>query len=116
MPWLSDQLEPTVLLGKSYFAVAANPALARAAIAAETSAASRFVPTGELARSLDCLPDKLSLLIVGNPRDSFWPEALANFPSSAGPFMNTFVGLPNGALSEKPPATDLLEICSVSIA
>ena len=29
VPWLSDQLEPTVLLGKSYFAVAANPALAR---------------------------------------------------------------------------------------
>ena len=53
-------------------------------------------------------------MIVGNPRDSFWPKALANFPSSAGPFMNTFVGLPNGALSEEPPATDLLGLLGVN--
>ncbi len=52
-----------MLPGKSYYAVAANPALARAAIGAETRAASRFTPTGELAKSLDCLPEKLSLLM-----------------------------------------------------
>ena len=116
VPWLSDRLQPTVLLGKSFIAMAANPALARAAIAGETLAASRFTPAGELARSLNCLPEKLSLLIVGNPRDSFWSEAIADFPSKAGPFLSMFLGLPAGALTAEPQATDLLGLLGVKRA
>ena len=112
VPWLKDGLEPTILLGKKYIALAASRAVARAAIAGETDAASRFTPAGELAKSLGCLPGTLSFLMVGNPRDSLWPYAIANFPSKAGPFMSNFFGLPIGDLSAKP-GSDLLGLLGV---
>ena len=115
VPWLTDQLQPTVLLGKSFIATAGTPALARAAISGETSTANRFKPADELTRSLDCLPEKLSLLIVGNPRDSVWPQAIANFPTKASPFVRMFFGLPLGVLPEEgdAPAGDLLGLLGV---
>jgi hypothetical protein len=115
VPWLTDQLQPTVLLGKSFIAAAGSPALARAAIAGETNAMKRFKPADELTRSLDCLPEKLSLLIVGNPRDSVWPAVIAGFPAKASPFVQMFFGLPLGALpdEEEAPASDLLGLLGV---
>ncbi len=113
VPWLSDQLQPAILLGKSFLSVAANPGLARAAIAGETRKASRLNPTGELAKSLACLPEKLSLLVVGNPRDSFWPEAIASSPTTAGPFLNMFLGLPVAELPADAQDSDLLGLLGV---
>jgi hypothetical protein len=113
VPWLTDQFQPTVLLGKSFIAAAASPALACAAISGESSATKRFKPDDELIKSLDCLPVKLSLLIVGNPRDSFWPQAIASFPAEAAPFVRNSIGLPVGELAEDAPATDLLGLLGV---
>ena len=54
--------------------------------------------------------------MVGNPRDSFWPEAIAGFPSAAGLFLSVFLGLPADALSAEPPAGDLLGLLGVKVA
>lgn len=110
---MTGQLQPAVLLGKSFLSVAASPDLARAAIAAETDMTKRFKREDELVKSLDCLPARLSLLTVGNPRDSFWPEAIASFPTKASPFARMFIGLPPGNSPEEPPAADLLGLLGV---
>ena len=111
--WLSDQLAPTVLLGKSYVAAAATPDLARAAVAGEKEPARRFKPGSELLKSFECLPEKLSFLIAGNPRDSFWPDAISRFPGTAEPFLRRFIGLPIDGPTDEVPATDLLGLLGV---
>lgn len=78
--WLRTS-EPTVALGKSSLVLAANPIQARAAVAAESGAGPRWAPSGELAKSFECLPTDLAFLWVGNPHDSSWPEMLAGFPT-----------------------------------
>jgi hypothetical protein len=115
VPWLTDRLEPTILLGKSSLAAAATPELARAAVAGETQAARRFKPSGELSRSMDCLPKELSFLLIGNPRDSFWPEVITSFPRTAEPLLREFIGLPaEGPAGEvEVRATDLLGLPGV---
>jgi hypothetical protein len=85
IPWITEDLQPTILLGKSYIAVANNPALARAAIAAESRPADRWTPTGELVKMFESLPANVAYLNVGNPRDSFWPDAIGNFPELLAP-------------------------------
>ena len=70
VPWLTDDMQPTVLLGESFVAVAANPTLARAAIASAAQPAARWQPTGELRKSIECLPANVVFLSVGNPRAS----------------------------------------------
>ena len=115
VPWLTDRLQPTILLGKSYIAAAATPDLARAAIAGETTPARRFKLSGELVKSLDCLPQQLSFLLIGNPRDSFWPEVISSFPRTAEPLLREFIGVPPegpGPIAEVP-ATDLLGLLGV---
>ncbi len=111
--WLTDALRPTILVGKSSLVVAANPALARAAIAAESRPEARWEPTGELARSLGGLPANVSFLCVGNPRDSAWPEAVARLPGTAGPFLGKFfhVDLGEQAPADRPPG--LLDVLGV---
>ncbi len=81
VPWLNGTVEPTLALGKSSVVLAANPAQARAAIAAESGTGPRWTPAGELARSIECLPTDLTFLWIGNPSDSSWPETLAGFPA-----------------------------------
>jgi hypothetical protein len=113
LPWLSDDLQPTVLIGKAFLVVAANPTLAREAIVAESNLDRRDTPTGELARSIEALPKTLSFLSVGNPRDSSWPEAIVNLPSTAGPFVEKFLHVD---LDVDPPAArapDLLDALGV---
>lgn len=93
VPWLSGDIQPTILLGTSSLVVAASPALAREAIAAESDRGRRRGPDGELATSFEALPDDLALLVVGNPGDSDWPEGLAGLPRSVGPFLGAFLGV-----------------------
>ncbi len=106
--WLGADVQPTLMLGKSFVVAAATPELARAALAAETRNAERWAPDGELLKSFDCLPERLSFLNVGNPRDSCWPEAIASFTETAEPFLRKFVGLDGAAVHEVAPPTDLL--------
>ena len=101
--WITADVQPTILIGKSYVAVANNPILARAALAAESRPGDRWVPDGELAKMLNGLPAKLQFLSVGNPRDSFWPEAIAGLPDRVAPFMGMFKGNAVGAPSFKAP-------------
>ena len=91
VPWLSN-MKPTVVLGKTHIAIAGNLSLCRAAIAAESRPTERRVPAGELAISLESLPAKLALLIIGNPRDSSWSEAITNLPRNGVPFLERFAG------------------------
>jgi hypothetical protein len=81
VPWLSDEVQPTILVGKSFVALASNPVRARAALAAESQAGNRWTPSGEVAQAFECLPDRLTLLIVGDHRESAWPDALARLPA-----------------------------------
>ena len=113
LPWMTDGLQPTALLGKSYLAVAASPALARAAVAAESNREGRWEPTGELVKTFESLPANLSFLSVGNPRDSTWPEAIANFPGTAGSFLTKFVGLDLGGDSPANRPPDPLDVLGV---
>ncbi len=97
--WITADVQPTILIGKSYVAVANNPILARAPLAAESRPGDRWVPDGELAKMLNGLPAKLQFLSVGNPCDSFWPEAIAGLPDRVAPFMGMFKGNAVGAPS-----------------
>ena len=113
LPWLGDDLQPTILVGKSSLVVAANPTLAREAIAAESNLDRRDAPTGELARSIEALPANVSFLSVGNPRDSSWPEAIVNLPSTAGPFVEKFLHVDLGIDPPAARAPDLLDALGV---
>jgi hypothetical protein len=110
---LSADRQPTVLIGQTHLALAMSPALARAAIAAESKQEARMGTDGELAKSLEALPTNLVFLSVGNPRDSAWPEALASFRESAPGFLAKFLGFgPNNGQGANPPP-DLLEVLGV---
>jgi hypothetical protein len=92
IPWLTADVQPTVLVGKSFVALANNPALARAALVGESRPADRWAPSGELVKMLDSLPANLAFLSIGNPRDSFWPETIAKLPETVAPYMAMFKG------------------------
>jgi len=77
---LGGGMEPTILIGESHVAVAANPTLARAALATASRPAERWTPSGELANAIECLPVEITSLTVGDPRDSSWPEIVAALP------------------------------------
>ena len=109
VPWLTDELQPTVLVGKSSLAIAANPILAREAIAAESRPEARREPSGELTKSLECLPANVSFLGVGDPRDSFWPGVIALLPGTAELFLGKFLG--GDAPADRPP--DLLDVLGI---
>jgi hypothetical protein len=96
IPWLKGDEEPTVLVGKSFLAVADSPAGARDALAAETRPAERWLPTGELAGMFESLPPKTAFLVVGNPRDSFWPDAVAKLPETVDWIASKFGGANGG--------------------
>lgn len=80
--WLGP-FEPTVQVGRSVVAFAFHPAHANAALAADLGAEGRWSPAGEVAEALRGLPDELTLLAVGDPRDSSWPAGLAVLPDRA---------------------------------
>ncbi len=70
------------------------------------------MPEGELLTTFECLPERLSFLNVGNPRDSFWPEMMASFPEKAEPALRRFSGLNVPSTDEVEPP-DLLTILGV---
>ncbi len=80
VPWLSDDLKPTILIGKSIVAVASNMERAREALSAEMPAGSSWSAHGELQKALECLPQNLTFLAVGDPRNSAWPTAFEQLP------------------------------------
>ncbi len=78
--WLNDDVQPTVLVGKSHVALAINPERAAEALAPEQDGRDRWRPTGELIKAFECLPNKLTLLSVGDSRDSVVPALIASLP------------------------------------
>jgi hypothetical protein len=112
IPWLTDDVEPTILLGKSFLVVAANPALARAAALAESDPANHWTPTDELANAFTCLPTDLTSLSVGNPRDSTWPELIANLPKYVQ-YLGNFVDISEPEAAAAPPTSGLLTLLGV---
>ena len=101
-PWLTAAFRPTVLLGRGALAVAANPDLARAALAGERDPADAWAPAGAVARAWECLPARPSFLIVGNPRDSIWPGAVAAPPGAASRALARLVGDDPDAVAPAP--------------
>lgn len=80
VPWLSEMFQPTVLIGTSHVAFATDPARAREALVPEGEAGGRWEPTGELVKTFAGLPETLTFLSVGDPKDSAWPGLIANLP------------------------------------
>ncbi len=80
VPWLSDVLKPTILVGKSIVAIGSNLERAREALSAEVPAGNRWSPEAEMQNALDSLPEKLTFLAVGDPRDSAWPTMFEQLP------------------------------------
>ena len=113
VPWLGADLQPTVMLGKSFIVLAATHELARAAIAAEADDQKRWSPDGELLRSLECLPPRLSFLNVGTIRDSCWPGAIASYPETAEPFVCQFCGLDVRDAQDAAPSPDLFSLLGI---
>ena len=85
---LDDQVRPTILVGKSYIAVAATPDLAREALAAETQIEGRWKPTAKVAQALDDLPNDLSFLAVADHGDSRVGAWIAELPWIAQLLLN----------------------------
>ena len=79
--WLNDDVQPTILVGKSYVALAVNAERAAEALAFEQGGGGRWRPTGELIEAFECLPEKLTFLSIGDSRDSVVPDTIAQLPS-----------------------------------
>jgi hypothetical protein len=77
---LNDHVRPTILVSESYAALAINRERARQALAIGRGGSGRWRPTGELARSFECLPAELTFLAVGDHRDSAVPETIEGLP------------------------------------
>ena len=78
---LGEGVRPTIMIGKSFVTVAANPELAREALAAESRQDKRWKPTGKLANAFDGMPSELTFLAVADHRGSQVPQWLAELPS-----------------------------------
>ncbi|MDG3007349.1 hypothetical protein [Paludisphaera mucosa] len=93
IPWITELAQPTILLGEAFAVVAFNPDLARAAVTAELQPAARWEPSGAVVEALKVLPSNPSLLIVGAPRDSPWPDLIADLSDACGDFSTTLDGI-----------------------
>jgi hypothetical protein len=74
-------IKPTLILGKRHIILATSPDLAKEALALESSADSRWVPSGDFAQTVDGLPSQLVYLQVTDPRDTI-PQAITKLPTS----------------------------------
>ncbi len=79
--WLNDEVQPTIAVGRTHVAVAANAELAVQALALATADDNRWRPTGELSEALACLPRTLTFLSIGDAQDSPVPGLIANLPT-----------------------------------
>jgi hypothetical protein len=111
VPWLNDDLKPTILVGKSHVAVAASLELAREALSAELPGGAAWTPKGELQKAWECLPEQLTFLSVGDPGDSPWPPLLEQLPSNLQMLVNLFMA---GLDDDKAPAgSELLALVGI---
>jgi len=109
VPFLSAGREPTVLLGKSFLILGRDQAQAREALAAESGTADRWSPSLEVVKGLDCLPESLTSLNIGNPGDSIWPELIAGLPS----IVQTLARATEVDAEKGPPASKFLAVLGV---
>ena len=112
VPWAGADIQPTVLLGESSMAVAMNPELARAAVAAESRQAARWEPGDELARTLAGLPAGVTSLSVGDVRDSSWPEAIATLPRTVQ-YLGNLLGASDAVAAAPAPGAAALAMLGV---
>jgi hypothetical protein len=77
---LSAGVQPTIIMGKSFVAVAATPELAREALASEAREDHGWKPTGKLVHAFEGLPGDLTFLGVADHRDSGVPHWIAGLP------------------------------------
>jgi hypothetical protein len=112
IPWLGEGQQPTLLVGESYVAFAANPGLARAALAASSTPGERWGPSGELADAFECLPAEMTSLTVGDPRDSAWPEMVVSLPKLVQYVASAFEAV-DGDLPEASPGAKFLGLLGV---
>ncbi len=91
VPWLGQTIRPTVLIGKSFIAIASTPDRTREALSGESGPAGRWEPTGELVEAFDRLPESLAFLSVGDSRASAWPDTIVGLPATVQ-FLSSLVG------------------------
>ncbi|QEH35407.1 hypothetical protein OJF2_39590 [Aquisphaera giovannonii] len=116
VPWLSGTMQPMILIAGSRMVLATNPEVARAALAAERRAEDRWQPSGETARLFECLPSNLSLLFVGNPRDSAWPEAIAELGGTTTPAIARLLGADLDDPPARPRPSELMSLLGIKPA
>ncbi|MHB1559659.1 MAG: hypothetical protein ACYC61_19600, partial [Isosphaeraceae bacterium] len=78
--WLNDEVQPTILVGRSHVAFASNPERAVEALTFEQGEERGWKPTGEVEQALACLPKKLTMLSIGDARESSIPALIAGLP------------------------------------
>jgi hypothetical protein len=108
--WLNEDVQPTILVGKAYAAIAVNAERAAGALAFEQGAGGRWRPTGELISAFECLPAKLTFLSIGDSRDSAVPDAIAQLPSIVQLLATTFGAIDDPGAAMAP---DLLTLFGV---
>ena len=85
---LGEEARPTIMIGKSHFAVAATPDLARAALVSESQPDRHWQPTGKLVAAFEGLPRDLTFLLVSDHRDSHIPDWIASLPAWSQSLIN----------------------------
>lgn len=110
IPWLDDEVEPVILIGRSCVVLAANVEQAREVILAEQGAERRWKPDGALANVFQGLPANLTFFSLGDPRKSAWPDALAHMPGT----VQYLIGLVElGAGEGEPDASPALALIGI---
>ncbi len=95
--WLDDNLQPTLLIGKSHIALASNLDRAKEALGSEQQDGRAWQPVGELSNAFACLPENLSFLMVGDTRDSIVPDGIAKLPKTVQLLSTVFGGFTDPA-------------------
>lgn len=78
--WLTNEVQLSIVVGRSHVAFASKPERAVEALAFEQGEERRWKPTGEVKQALACLPRKLTLLSVGDPEESNVPGLIEHLP------------------------------------
>ncbi len=78
--WLDEEIQPTILVGRSHVAFASTPERAVEALVFEQGDERRWKPMGEVEQALACLPRKLTLLSIGDNRESSIPALIVGLP------------------------------------
>jgi hypothetical protein len=86
--WMHGGMEPTLRLGRSFLDVGVNRTSTLRALAPESAPRRQWAPTGDLAAALASLPDKLTLLAVGEALGSGLPGLIEDLPMLVQQFAN----------------------------